>query len=153
MGIQPRTFLLPARSVVFYQFVCVCECVRLTCEEAARATARRCNAPVCVCHRWAPEDGRPGRTAAQLCSDKEKRTQNMNIFYVTFFPQKIPAEKLRLTAIPAQIRPHQRCSWMPVDVWRLALQKPSSRDEKEKEADDAFLFFPSRGGFVRMDRI
>lgn len=54
-------------------------------------------------------------------------------------------EEFWLTAIPAQIRPHQRRSWMPVDVSRLALQKTSSRDEKEKEAMTHFFSFPAGG--------
>ena len=52
--------------------VCVCvQSVTLTRVEGERGTARRCSDPGHVCRRWAPVDGKQGKTVAVLHGDKE----------------------------------------------------------------------------------
>lgn len=116
VGIKPRTFLLPARSVGSFQFVCVSKCESVQNLHVKRRHGRRLIdvASLCVSvidgHRRM--EGREELRCSCATTRKEKK-KNMNIFSIMyFFPKFQPTtnEELWFTAIPAQIRPHQGCS-------------------------------------------
>lgn len=57
--------------------------VTLTRAAGEQGTARRCSVPGHVCRRWAPVDGKQGKTVAVLHGDKEKEKRERKMLEMT----------------------------------------------------------------------